>query len=219
MSDPSEELLLLDPSVFLGDEGFGWLEDLPHDERRRFVVSSTFFNQVAGKAEYTAADEELWGPLPGEGARRQLLELIADLTIFSENDVPRDLPPLVGEIAIRLAQMGSQVAVEEWFYLQSNSWLGAGSRKVLDHFKRAGAKVVEVSGNAVEDLTWLAAGQRPGPPGTLTPELIRKAGINVVVVGGMTTAGFLMPVLTIPVGIVALIINPLLGPAQPPPAT
>ncbi len=37
MSDPTEERLLLDPSVFLGPEGFGWLAAVPHDERRRFT--------------------------------------------------------------------------------------------------------------------------------------------------------------------------------------
>jgi len=214
MSDPSDELLLLDPSVFLGNEGFRWLEEVPHDERMRFVVSRTFFDQIAERAAYTAADEELWGPLPTGTARRQLEELIAGLTMFSEEDAAHDLPPDAQAVAARLRDMGSQVAVEEWLYLHSNSWLAARSRKIFQHFKRAGAKAVELMGNVVEDLTWLAAGYRPGPPGTLTPQLKRKAGINIVIVGGIATAGVLVPWLLVPGAIVGFIINPLLGPAQ-----
>ncbi len=145
--DPGEELLLLDPSVLLGNEGFGWLEDVPHDERRRLVVSKIFFDQVTEGAVYTAADEELWGPLPEGSARLQLAELIAGLTMFSERDAAKDLPPEVAAVAVRLQDMGSRVAAEEWLYLASNSWMAARSRNVLQHFKRAGAKVTEVTGD------------------------------------------------------------------------
>jgi hypothetical protein len=215
VSDPSEELLLLDPSVFLGAGGFGWLEDVPHDERRRFVVPRTFFLQILGLAEYTVADEELWGPLPNAAERRQLAELLAALTRFSDGDAvaPGDLLPEVVEVADHLRRMGSQVAVEEWLYLHSNSSLGARSRKILQHFKRAGAKVVELAGSGVDGLTWLALGKKANTPTPLTTELRVRAGINVVVVGGMATVAFFLPWLAIPGAIVGFLINPYLQPA------
>jgi hypothetical protein len=203
----------------LGDEGFGWLEDVPHDERRRFVVSRMFFDQVADQAVYTAADEELWGPLPEGSARRQLEELIAGLTMFSESDAAQDLPPEVAAVAARLQGMGSQVAAEEWLYLASNSWMAARSRKVLQHFKRAGAKVTEVTGDTAENLTWRAAGHQPGPPGTLTRKITQKAAFNVLFVGGVATAGVFVPWLTVPGAIIALFINSPSGPAQSSSAT
>ena len=211
--DPGEELLLLDPSVLLGDEGFGWLEDVPYDERTRFVVARTFLGQVAGLVEYTAADEELWGTLPDGEARLQLMALIAGLTIFSERDVVDDLLPEVAEVADRLRSMGSQVAVEEWLYLHSNSILGARSRKIVEHFKRGGAKVVEIAGDGIDDLTWLALGKKPGTQAPLTKELRAKAGIRVVLVGGVATGTVLLPWLAVPGAIVMFLANPYLQPA------
>jgi hypothetical protein len=218
VSSPGQEPLLLDPSVLLGDEGFAWLAEVPHHERTHFVVPRTFIDQVAGRAEYTAADEELWGPLPDEASRLQLVELIAGLATFSESDTAPYLPPEATEVVNRLRNMGSQVAVEEWLYLQSNSWLVSRSRRVLHHFKRAGAKVIEVAGNAVDDLTWLALGTRPDTPKTLTKELRIKAGFNVIVVGGISAAGvFLAPWLVIPGSVVAFLMLPLMQPAPPSP--
>jgi hypothetical protein len=160
--DPGEELLLLDPSVLLGDAGFGWLADVPSDERTRFVVAQTFYLQVVGRAEYTAADEELWGKLPDGAARQQLVLFLAGLRTFSESAAVSDLPPEVAEVAHRLRSMGSQVAVEQWLYLHSNSFLAARTHKILEHFKHGGAKVVEVSGNGVNDVTCCVLKAGPG---------------------------------------------------------
>ena len=66
MSDPGADLLILDPSVFLGDEGFDWLLGVPAADAARFVVPATFYEQLALHAPYTEADEELWGPFPDE---------------------------------------------------------------------------------------------------------------------------------------------------------
>lgn len=211
--NPVGESLLLDPSVLLGDEGFGWLQEVPHDARTRFVVAQTFFDQVAGRVEYTEADEELWGTLPDGPARRQLEALVAGLTTFSESDAVGELPPEVTEVADRLRSMGSQVAVEEWLYLHYNSLLTARSRKILEHFKRGGAKVVEVAGDGIDDLTWLALGKRPGTQVPLTKELRIKAGINVVVIGGVATVTFFLPWFAIPAGIAVFLLNPYMQPA------
>lgn len=212
MSYPGEEPLLLDPSVFLGAEGFGWLEDMPQVERMRFVVPQTFVDQVVGIAEYTAVDEELWGALPNGAERRRLAVLVAGLPTFSAGAaaVSDRLPPEVLEVADQLRYMGSRVAVEEWLYLQVNSWLGARTRKILEHFKRAGAKVVELAGSGIDDLTRLALGQKPGTQTPLTTELRVRAGINVAVVGGVATVTFFLPWLAIPGAIAAFLLTPYL---------
>jgi hypothetical protein len=145
--------------------------------------------------------------------------LVAGMTIFSERDVVGDLPPEVAEVAESLRSMGSQVAVEEWLYLATNSWMGARSRKVGQHFKRAGAKVTEVTGDVAENLTWRAANHQPGPPGTLTREIKQRAAINVLLAGGMATAGIFVPWLTVPTAIIMVFVNSPSGPKQSPPAT
>lgn len=160
----SAESLLLDPSAVLGDGGFGWLEEIPHLDRGQFVVSRTFFEQVAGREEWTAADSQLWGPLPAGSVRAQLEELLAGVSMLSEEDAAADLSPEVLDVAARLGDMGSRVAVEQWLSLQSHSWLAARTRRVLEHFKQAGARSLEIAIDALDGLTWLALGRKGTAP-------------------------------------------------------
>lgn len=212
MVDPDRELLLLDPSMFLGEGGFGWLADAPYDERARFVISSTFFDQLIGEADYTSQDEQLWGPLPVGPARDRLISLVADLPRFTEADAAGGLAPGVGQIADQLRAMGSQVAVEEWLYLHTNSWLAARTKKIAEHFRRAAAKVIEVAGIVADDLVLLASGVRAGSR-PVTPALRIRAAINVVIVGGLTTASIAFPALAvaIPIAVVQFAISPYLA--------
>jgi hypothetical protein len=209
--------LFLDPSALLGEGGFGWLADVPYAERANFVISKTFFDQISGNAEYTAVDRELWGPLPQGASRVSLTELVAALTKFSEQDAGLNLPPEVSEVVGRLRSMGSQVAVEEWLYLQTNSWLAARTQNAVQHFKRGGAKVIEVTGIVVDDLTLLALGQRPGTPITLTKKMRAQAAITVVVAGGVAAAGVVLPWAAVPGVLIALFVAPYLKPDPPTP--
>jgi hypothetical protein len=214
-----DRFVMLDPSLFLGDEGFEWVADTPLEERANLVVSKTFFEQVAGRFEYTAIDAELWGPLPDGESRAQLEELLAGFTMFSESDLRGDLLPEVAVIAERLREIGSQVAVELWLYLQTNSWIAARSRRIMDHFSRAGAKGIELLGNAIDDVTWLALGTRPGGAGPITAQLRQRAGINVLVAGGVAAMSTLLPWLSVPGAIVLLILSPYAKPKVNPPGT
>lgn len=184
--------ILLDPSVLLGEAGFAWLTSVPREELSRFIIPKTFVDQVAGHAEYSSLDEELWGPLPTGNSLHALAEAINDLTTFSADEAPLNLPFEVLQVVAQLRDFGSEVAVEEWLYLQSNSWIAARSRRLFDHFKRAGAKALEVTGDLLDDVTWLALGSRPRNE-PLTASLRARAGVNVVIVGGVATLTVLMP--------------------------
>jgi hypothetical protein len=209
---PDTDQILLDPSMFLGDEGFGWLLEVPLAERHRFVVSGTFYDQLALRAPYTPADEELWGPFPQDQERGTLAELVYTLTIFREDDAAPNLPPTVLQVAGQMRELGSQVAVEEWLYLQTNSWLAARTRKILDHFQRAGSRSVELAGQALDAATWRVLQLPQGVPGSLTPELRRAAGIRVVVAAGVAVATALQPW----VGVAAVVIALIAVPPVPP---
>lgn len=115
--------------------------------------------------------------------------------------------------------MGSQVALEEWLYLHSNSWIIARSRQVLDHFTRAGAKGVEIAGDALNDVTWLALGKRPSEsgPGPLTKKLRIQAGANVALAGGSAALNLFAPWIGIPVTIAAFLMKPYVRPRSNPP--
>ena len=219
----SDHLLLLDPSIFLGEEGFDWLVTSPDIDRSQFVVPRNFFDQVGRRAEYRQSDQELWGPLPDGQSRRDLEELLAGFRMFAEQDAAGDLPLEAVDVLRRLRDLGSQTAIEEWLFLQTNSWLAARTRTVLDQFRRAGARAAEMVGSVVDDLVWLAVGRRPPTtPETLTPELKIRAGINVVVVGGIAALGLIGSWLAVPAAIVAYLIQPYLqqkpSPTAPPPA-
>lgn len=213
-SEPNENdtVVMLDPSLFLGEGGFEWFVDTSIEERANFVISRTFFEQVAGRVEYTDTDSQLWGQLPEESNRSRLEELLTGLTLFSRGDVVGDLPPEVLAIAERLREMGSRVAVEEWLYLNSNSWIAARTRNILDHFNRAGSKSIELLGNALDDATWLGLGQRPDRNSPLSPSLRRRAGANVLIAGGVGTLTFILPWFSIPGAILMLFYAPFARP-------
>lgn len=206
------EAILLDPSMFLGPEGFGWLQEIPLDERKRFVAPLTYYRQLAREVEYTKVDEELWGAYPDEDTRGQLAELLWTLTLFGEGDASDDLPPEVSTVTSALREAGSQVALEEWLYLNSHSWLAARTRRIIDHFKRAGSRAVEMAGDALDALTWRVL-QLPGPrPDTLTPELRKAAGIRVLTTAGPAVAGAIAPWL----GVLAIVVVLVLPTGAPP---
>ena len=124
----SDHPLLLDLSIFLGEEGFDWLVTSPDIDRSQFVVPRNFFDQVARRAEYRQSDQELWGPLPDGQSRRDLEELIAGFRMFAEQNAAGDLPLEAIDVLRRLRDLGSQTAIEEWLFLQTNSWLAARTR-------------------------------------------------------------------------------------------
>jgi hypothetical protein len=210
MAEAVDEPLMLDPSAVLGDRGFAWLAEISPFERR-FVVSNIFVDQVGGSVTYSEADVELWGPLPEGAARTELRELLGTLTVFSGENVSEDLPPEVVEVANRLREFGSLVAVEEWLYLQTNSWLGARTRNIFDHFRRAGSHSLEVAGDALDTATWLALGKFSHAPAALTAKQRERAGINIVIVGGVAALGVLVPWLGVPGAIVGFLLQPVLN--------
>jgi len=214
-----DKFVMLDPSLFLGDEGFEWIADTPLAERESFVIPKLFFEQVVGRTEYTATDAQLWGPLPDGESRAQLEDLLAGFTLFSASDLQDDVSAEVRVIVERLSEMGSQVAVDVWLYLQTNSWIAARSRRIVDHFMRAGAKGIELLGNAIDDVTWLALGTRPGGAGPLTAQLRKQAGINVLVAGGVAAMGAVLPWLSVPGAIALLVLAPYSKPKASPPVT
>lgn len=185
------ERLMLDPSMLLGDQGFGWLAS---EDLNQFVISATFVAQLRGEVAYSDHDRELFGELPIEADRGALLNLVGPIGRFGLQDIDTELlPESVRAVAAQLQAAGSQVAAEEWLYLATNSWLAARSRRIFDAFNQAGAAALELGRDVLGDVVHRTLQLPSDAPPVLRPELIARAGLRWLAVGGPAIAPLLFP--------------------------
>jgi hypothetical protein len=113
-----------------------------------------------------------------------IAELLADVSTFSHTTVSLDddSEPIRATILETRGPIGEIVA-DEWAFLQSNSWLVARTRRVIDRFIRAGASLIYHPRETL--LRGLA--EEVIPPGhipaVLTPTFLAKVGVKWVAVG------------------------------------
>lgn len=196
---------MLDPSTLLGDEGFEWLQDEP--DLGRFVIPQHFINQLTHDADYTKRDEQLFGPLPEGAARAALTSYLRRMTLFESRDLPHaeELPQDVRDVADRLRELGSVLAAEEWLYFSTHTWLGARTEAVFSAFRQAGAAAVVVGRGAVATVVTRVLRLPDDTPDVLTAELLAKAGIKFLAVGGPVLATLLLqPITAAALGIAAV---------------
>lgn len=189
MATPLSELLMVDPSLALSGEGLVWLEE-DEEARHSIVISAAFMEWLRGER-----DIDLFSVIAPEDVemaderRRQLVSLLGDAPTFSYQDAHLSRE---GE-AVRVALLESagpaaEVHADEWAFLQSHSFLASKVRHPLDAFRDAGAVIVEfgrkVGGQLVRRVI-----PAERVPRVLTAELMAKATVKWIVVGGATVGG------------------------------
>ena len=150
--------------------------------------------QLRGEVAYSDHDRELFGELPIEADRGALLNLVGPIGRFGLQDIDTELlPESVRAVAAQLQAAGSQVAAEEWLYLATNSWLAARSRRIFDAFNQAGAAALELGRDVLGDVIHRTLQLPSDAPPVLRPELIARAGLRWLAVGGPAIAPLLFP--------------------------
>ncbi len=90
------------------------------------------------------------------------------------------------------------ILLEEWSFLVGQSWIAARTKKAFAAFKRAGAVVVDFSGQKVDSIVsrTLRHGRLPGPA-TLTHLGRIRAAAKWIAVGGSPVAGLIDPIIAV----------------------
>jgi hypothetical protein len=181
--------LISDPSLLLSPAGAEVVEEA-RGVGVEIVVPQTFVEALEGRIdlnlEALVAPEDLDALGASVDQARQLLAT-GVLVPFSADGVE-----LRGDAQSVLGQLLSnddpiaRLDADEWAFLQSNSWLASKLRRPLDAFRDAGAVIVEVGRDFGMKLIGEVIPSDHIPP-NVTPELVMRASVKWLVVGG---AGF-----------------------------
>jgi hypothetical protein len=186
---------MVDISLLLTDAGATWIEESEYARSAAFV-SAAFYEALREPSEAMLlrfADPEQRDFV--RLAREVLPSRLEAVEKFSHQSIPR-LPGRQEDVRQRLLAVGGlegEILADEFVYLVSNSWLLAKTRRLIDELKRAGARVVEYVGEHGEPLLRQVIAQvipEEKLPKELTQEVIAKAGVKWVIVGG-TKVGLL----------------------------
>jgi hypothetical protein len=209
---------MIDVSMLLTESGLAWIEE------SEGVRSSALVSAAFDEALRESPDELLLRFSDPEQrefvsyAREVLPSRLEPIEKFSHRSIrllPRR-PEAVRKRLLRVGGLEGEVLADEFVYLVSQSWLVAKTRKILDELRRAGVKVREYAGDRGERLVHeMIATVIPEEkiPEELTPEVIGRAGIKWVVVGGVTVG---LTAATSGIGAVAgLFLNPVVKAFDP----
>jgi hypothetical protein len=182
---------MMDPSTVLAEEGPNLIRQ-SLEMGVTVVISHWFGEWLDGNRDVDP--RPFVPPEDLDILNRQLDELrnsglSAELRRFDHHDV--DLSPehsLVLEALLANDLPPAVVWADEWAYLQSHSWLMSKLRHPLDAFRDAGAVVVEWGEHkGMEMIAEVIPADRIPP--TLTREIIGRATVKWIVVGGATIGG------------------------------
>lgn len=180
------ERLMLDPSFALSEDGIGTVrESLELDHP--LLLPEAFAEWLRGERSFDPealiAEEDLgfW-----EERFKELREYHAAGRLPSFFRKEARLDPDAQEVLFSLQEGNDEAAelwADEWAFLQSNSWLGSKLDRCLDAFERAGATVLKAGREARTQLLLQVLPPGRIPP-SLTAEVIVRAGLKWVVLGG-----------------------------------
>jgi hypothetical protein len=140
------------------------------------------------------------GQRPGIDAIRESINT-AGFAPYS-GDITGRLEDVAHRLLRRRERVVRDILLEEWAFLNRQSWIAARTKKTFDTFKRAGAVVIDFSGqrfDAVVSRT-LHHERLPLPP-ALNHRHRMKAGTKWLAAGGAPTAGLIDPLLGTVAGI------------------
>jgi hypothetical protein len=189
MATPVSDLLMVDPSLLLSEEGLAWL-DKDESARRSIVIPAVFAEWLSGERELEI--ESLVAPEDLESVserRARLNEILGEVAAFSHHEatLSRQAQAVLQSLLDSKDPIG-ELRADEWAFLQSHSFIASKVRHALDAFRDAGAVIVEFGRKVGRQLI---AQVIPADklPSVLTPKLMAVATIKWIFVGGAQVGG------------------------------
>jgi hypothetical protein len=157
----ASDLLLVDPSLLLSEEGLAWLGE--DESARHEIVSSRALAERlrggvdVGLSQFIAPEDE------GSVLERleRLAVLIESVEQFSYRDV--DLPRLEAQVmqALLIADgANGELLADEWAFLIAHSWMASKLRYVLDRFRDVGAVIIQYGRRLRDEMISVCRAQR-----------------------------------------------------------
>lgn len=183
----SEQSVMLDPSLAFSEQG---LELMQLADEVELVVPRIVTQWVEGGGDIDPSlvlapeDAEIF-----DLHLARIRELAPPLRTFDHDEVELDEGALMVLDRLRSSDdPAASVWLDEWAYLQSNSWLMSKVRRCLDAFDAAGAAILEFAEEHRAELI-----ERVIPPDkvpdAITSGLLLKVAVKWVAVGGTSAAG------------------------------
>lgn len=183
----------MDPSLLFTERALVWLEQ--DDSAAGSIAISAAF--MASLRRDSAANHVLPSSIRTSAIRRErLIRALDNVQTFSSDGV--ELAPQADSVKRVLRERDRRMGAiwaDEWAFLQSQSWMAATKRQVLDAFRNSGAAVVEYSRRLRDALIAGVVPTNHLPP-IVTRRFLTKVGVKWLVVG---SPGALAPVVAGPI--------------------
>jgi hypothetical protein len=192
--------LMLEASFLLSEEGVLWLRREGAATIESVVVSKALFRQVTRREAVSLA----WFGEPSEEGLAILAETLGRAQLFSHEEVEvidEKVRAVRDNLLAAHEEPIADVLADEWVFLQTQSWLGAKSRRAFDAFDAAGAKVREVP-RALARRIIARTLKKKHLPEHIPLKMLIQAGMKWIAVGGSAAAAIVTPPVGVALGVV-----------------
>ena len=182
---------MLEASFILSEEGVSWLTG----EGAQYVEGMAVSRALVGEMQQRDSGALSWFGELDSDRLGTLAEVLGRAQLFSHEQIG-EVGEGAGAVRSRLFaehdQRTAEILADEWIFLQTQSWIGAKSRKAFDAFKAAGGRLRELPSPIARRLIAKTL-KKEELPEHIPLKLLRKAGMKWIAVSGTAATYFVAP--------------------------
>jgi hypothetical protein len=201
---------MLEASFILSEEGMAWLTRAGAQYVEAVSVSRALVSEIQRGEPGTLA----WFGEVGADELGTLTEILGRARLFSQEEGVEVANERARQVRSALFAehdpTTAEILADEWIFLQTQSWIGAKSRKAFDAFVAAGARMRELPRPLGRRLVARTL-KKTDLPEHIPPTLLLQAGMKWIAAGGSAALSLVTPPVGIALGVAAgvfLLIDP-----------
>jgi hypothetical protein len=192
---------MLEASFVLSEDGVAWLTGEGAEHLGSIVISQALIRGIQRQEPSTLA----WFYQISEDTLGRLAEVVGRAQPFSHEQAGI-VSPNADIVRTRLfaeqVPDAAEILVDEWIFLETQSWVGARSRRAFDAFVEAGAELRELPRPIGRRLVARTL-KKQDLPEHIPLKMLILAGMKWIAVGGAPALILVPPPVSIPLGIAA----------------
>jgi hypothetical protein len=201
---------MLDTSVVFTDEGLDWISD---PELRPFLVVSAALYRLLDDPGAPFLFASYGEPTPRridevrKAVQRNELRLYSYEESLARTDLPAENRNTLAVLLANEEEPLAAVLADEWAFVTTESLISLRDlRRVVEAFTHAGAKVYEASRDEMERALGAVRDRIPEPVLRKMKDFDKAVPVRFLAIGG-TIAAIVVPVLSIPGGVAAAVLE------------